>query len=151
MQSFGGGGSIKLSCIVWMTLVGLYQYRKTHSCRVSRPLPSARPRALGKDEVCRVPGRGHSAKTWHTACPHFAKCWPLAKWGTRQRLIFAECRRARTRQRPPTCPARAPAVRRPLGWLTAFSLCRVPPPGTRQSSLFAECLPLPSALAWLSA
>ena len=128
LQSFGGGGSIKLSCIVWMTLVGLYHYRKTHSCRVSRPLPSDRPRALGKDEVCRVPRRGHSAKTWHTACPHFAECWPSAKKGTRQR--------------PRMCPARAPAVRVADGvksllsastWHSAnLEVCRVPGGGTRQ-------------------
>ena len=114
-------------------------YRKTNNCRVSRPLPSARPRALGKHDLCRVPAKGHSANTWHTACPNFAESWPSTKYGTWQSLLFAECHRARTRQRPRTCPARAPAVRRPLGWLTALSLCRVSTRGTRQRSIFAEC------------
>ena len=89
------------------------------------------------NHVCRVLEPGHSAN----------EALPSASWGTRQRLIFAECHRARTRQRPRTCPARAPAVLRPLGWLTALSLCRVsttsskfsvnlcrvPTAGTRQS------------------
>jgi len=90
-----------------------HHYRKTNNCRVSRPLPSARPRALGKHDLCRVPAKGHSANTWHMACPNFAESWPSAKYGTRQTLLFAECHRARTRQRPRTCPARAPAVCRP--------------------------------------
>ena len=113
--------------------------RKTNNYRVSRPLPSDRPWELGKHDLCRVPAKGHSANTWHTACPNFAESWPSAKYGTRQPLLFAECHRARTRQRPRTCPARAPAVRRPLGWLTTLSLCRVSTRGTRQRSIFAEC------------
>ena len=138
---------------------GCFHYRKTHSCQVSRTLPSVRPRALCKDMVCRVPGHGHSAKIWHTACPGVAECRPSAKQGTRQSVSFTECWPGGTRQSPRTCPARAPAVRRPSVGLMALSLYRVPPPGTRQSSLFAECLQLalgkgetlPSALAWLSA
>ena len=115
-------------------------YRKTLSCRVSRPLPSARPRALGKDVVCRVPGHGHSAKIWHTACPGFTECQPSAKQGTRQSVSFAECWPGGTRQSPSTCPACALAVHRPLAWLTALTLCRVPLPSTRQSPNFTECL-----------
>ena len=134
-------------------------YRKTDSCRVSRSLPSARPRALGKDVVFRVPGRGHSAEIWHTACPGVAECRPSVNQGTRQRVSFAECWPGGTRQSPSTCPARAPAVRRPSGGLTASTVCRVPPAGTRQRWNIAECLQLalgkvemlPSALAWLSA
>ena len=134
-------------------------YRKTLSCRVSQPLPSARPRALGKDVVCRVPGHGHSAKIWHTACPGFTECRPSAKQGTRQSVSFAECWPFSTRQSPRTCPARAPAVRHLSGGLMALSLCRVPPSGTRQRRHVAECLQqalgkeetLPSALTWLSA
>ena len=101
-------------------------YRKTQICRVSWPLPSTRTRTLGKDVLCRVPGHEHSANICHTACPSFAECRLSATNGTRQ------IRR--------TCPARAPAVRRPLGGLMASSLCRVPPPGTRQRGYFAECL-----------
>ena len=152
-----------LICIdYWHEFILIYlyvHYWKMSICRGSRPLPSVRPRALGKDVVCRVPGLGYSAKKWHTACPGFAECRPSANNGTRQRVTFAECWPGGTRRSPSTCPARAPAVRRPSVGLTALSLYRVPPPGTRQSSLFAECLllglgkgeTLPSALAWLSA
>ena len=109
--------------------------------------------------LCRVSDHGHSVKKWNTACPGFAECRASANNGTRQRVTFAECWSGGTRQSPRTCPARAPAVRRPSVGLMALSLYRVPPPGTRQSSLFAACLELalgkgetlPSALAWLSA
>ena len=107
-------------------------YRKTQICRVSRPLPSARTRALGKDVVCRVPGHEHSTNICHTACPSFAECRPSANNSTWQRVTFAECCPGGTRQSRRTCPARAPAVRRPLVGLMASSVCRVPPPGTRQ-------------------
>ena len=100
-------------------------YRKTQICRVSRPLPRAKTRALGKDMVCRVPGNEHSANIYHTAYPSVAECRPSAKSGTRQHVPFAECWPGGTRQRLRTCPARAPAVRRPLGGLR----CQV----------FAEC------------
>ena len=106
---------------------------------MSRPLPSARLRALGIDVVCRVPGHGHSAKIWHTACPGFTECRPSAKQGTRQSVSFAECWPGGTRQSPRTCPARAPAVRRPSGRQMALSLCRVPPTGTPLRRNFAEC------------
>ena len=125
-------------------------YRKNEYLPSVEASPSVRPRALGKDVVCRVPGLGHSAKKRHTAGPEFAECRPSANNSTRQRVTFAECWPGGTRQSLRACP-HAPAVRRPSVELTALSLCRVPPPGTRQSSLFAECLPLPSALAWLSA
>ena len=107
---------------------------------MSWPLPSTRTRTLGKDVLCRVPGHEHSANICHTACPSFAECLPLATNGTRQTVTFAECWPGGTRQIRRTCPARAPAVRRPLGGLMASSLCRVPPPGTRQRGYFAECL-----------
>ena len=107
-------------------------YRKTQICRVSWPLPSTRTRTLGKDVLCRVPGHEHSANICHTACPSFAECRLSATNGTRQTVTFAECWPGGTRQIRRTCPARAPAVRRPLGGLMASSLCRVPPPGTRQ-------------------
>jgi len=113
---------------------------KTQICRVSRPLPRAKTRALGKDMVCRVPGNEHSANICHTAYPSVAECRPSAKSGTRQHVPFAECWPGGTRQRLRTCPARAPAVRCPLVGLMASSLCRVPPPGTRQRGYFAECL-----------
>ena len=92
---------------------------------MSRPLPRAKTRALGKDMVCRVPGNEHSANICHTACPSVAECWPSAKSGTRQHVPFAECWPGGTRQRLRTCPARAPAVRRPLRWLTTVRFCRV--------------------------
>ena len=64
-------------------------------------LPSARPRALGTNlahgmpGLCRVPAVG---KEGNSAKCLLSKCWPFG-----------------TRQSPRTCPARAPAVRRPLG------------------------------------
>ena len=72
---------------------------------------------------CRVPDHEHSAKMWHTACQNVTECRPSAKKATRH--VFAECQRASTRQRRLTCPARASAVRRPSGWLTAVSFGRV--------------------------
>ena len=42
-------------------------YRKTQNYRVSQGLPSAKPRALGKEALCRVPEPHHSANIWHTA------------------------------------------------------------------------------------
>ena len=79
---------------------------------------------------CRVPDHEHLAKIhfaecqmWHTACQNVTECRPSAKKATRH--VFAECQRASTRQRRLTCPARASAVRRPSGWLTAVSFCRV--------------------------
>ena len=115
-------------------------YRKTHICRV--PPASARTRALGKAPLCRVPKAQHSANTRHSARPTFAKYRPSAKKGHSASFIFAECRWARTRQRPRMCPARAPAVRRPSVGLTALSIFRVPPPGTRQRGNVAECVGL---------
>ena len=108
-------------------------YRKTLICRVSRPLPSARLRALGKDVVCRVPGHGHSAKNWHTACPGFTECRPSAKQGTLQSVSIAEC-----------CPVRGADGVKSLSSATFWhsakeTCCRVPPAGTRQRRNFAEC------------
>jgi len=119
---------------IWL----IKHYRKTHNCRVSQASPSAKLRALGKEPLCRVPKAQHSTNLWHTACPNVAECWPLAKAAHSAKNV-AECQWARTRQRPCTGPARVPTVCRPLVWLTAFSLCRVPPAGTRQRSKFAEC------------
>ena len=73
-------------------------YRKTQICRVSRPLPSARTRKLGKDVVCRVPHHEHSANICHTACPSFTECRSSAKNDTRQTVPFAECWPGGTRQ-----------------------------------------------------
>ena len=83
---------------------------------MSTGLPSARPRALGKDELCRVPDLGHSANMWHTACPHFAECWPSAKNGTRHtHTLLSVRRRALGKDRS----------RAQHAWLTAVSFCRV--------------------------
>jgi len=118
---------------------GPIHYRKTQICRVSRTLPRAKTRAIGKDMVCRVPGNEHSANICHTAYPSVVECRPSAKSGTRQHVPFAKCWPGGTRQRLRTCPACALGVRHPLGGLTASSVCRVPGGGTRQRSNFAEC------------
>ena len=95
-----------------------------HKYRVPTGLPSARPRALGKDDLCRVPDLGHSANMWHTACPHFAECWPSATNGTRHTEPLSSAgRRALGKDR--SRAQHAPAVRRPSGCLTAVILCRV--------------------------
>ena len=57
-------------------------YRKPEHCRVPRSLPSTIFRALGKQPICQVPSRKHSAKK-----------------GTRQTRLFAECLEVGTRQR----------------------------------------------------
>ena len=98
---------------------------------MSTGLSSARPRALGKDDLCRVPDLGHSANLRHTACPHFAECWPSAKNGTRHTESLSSAgRRALGKDR-----SRAQHARRPSGCLTAVILCRV-----LQSVNFTECL-----------
>ena len=109
----------------WSIISMVSHYRKTQICQVSRPLPSARTRALGKDVVCRVPSHEHSANICHTACSSFAECRPSAKNDTRQTVPFAECWPSGTRQSRRTCPARTPAVRRPLGgwWRQVFAEC----------------------------
>jgi len=60
----------------------LVHYRKPEHCRVPRGLPSTIFRALGKQSICQVPSRKHSAKK-----------------GTRQTRLFAECLEVGTRQR----------------------------------------------------
>ena len=115
-------------------------------------MPSARPRALDKDVVCRVPGRGHSAKIWHTACPGVAECKPSANQGTRQRGSFAECwsaalgkARACAQHARPPCAARQGVdgvnfLPSASSWhLAKVKYCRVSPAGTRQSRNVAEC------------
>ena len=42
-------------------------YRRRLLCRVSQTLSSAFYQALGKEAVCRVPERKHSANNWHSA------------------------------------------------------------------------------------
>ena len=49
-------------------------YRKPDVCRVLKALPSARYRALGKDTICRVLTKSHSAKIQHSAKIDFAEC-----------------------------------------------------------------------------
>ena len=134
------------SHVSFIYLVMNMHYRKTQICRVSWPLPSTRTRTLGKDVLCRVPGHEHSANICHTACPSFVECWLSATNGTQQTVTFAECWLGGTRQIRRTCPARAPAVRRPLGgadgvkslpsattWHSAKGIvCRVPSLDTRQ-------------------
>ena len=49
-------------------------YQRRLICRVSQILPSAFYQALGKEAVCRVPERKHSANNWHSAKRWFAEC-----------------------------------------------------------------------------
>ena len=120
-------------------------YRKTQICRVSRPLPSARTRALGKNLAHGMPGLYRVPAV--SKAGHSAKCL-LCR-------VLARQHSAKPAHVPSTRARRAPPVR----GLTALSLCQVPPSGTRQRRHVAECLQqalgkeetLPSALAWLSA
>ena len=82
-------------------------YRRRLLCRVSQTLPSAFYRALGKEAVCRVSERKHSANNKHSP-----KRWSVghsANQNTRQRAVAVNGRQ------PP------------------FTLCRVSSPDTRQS------------------
>jgi len=93
---------------------------QTTGTRQRRALPSARPRALGKYVAHSMPTLYRMlavGKERHSAYPH-----------------FAECQKASTRQRQVTCPARVPAVRRPLSFAECWK------DGTRQSVNFAEYL-----------
>ena len=115
-------------------------YRKTHKYRVSTSLPSARPRALGKDELCRVPDLGHPTNMWHTACPHFAECWPSAKNGTRHtHTLLSVRRRALGKDRSRAQHACLPCAGRQGAW-RPLSFAECWKDGTRQSVNFAECL-----------
>ena len=125
---------------IWL----IKHYRKTHNCRVSQALPSARPRALGNDALCRVPDNGHSANMWHTACQNITECWLSAKKGTRHssplpsaigRALGKDGSRAQ-HARPP-CAGRQGAWR-PLSFAECWhsakrKLRRVSVFGTRQS------------------
>ena len=91
-QEREGGPATKLKLVgVAVPPCTAHHYRKTQICRVSRPLPRAKTRALGKDMVCRVPGNEHSANICHTAYTSVAHRRPSAKSGTRQHVTFAEC------------------------------------------------------------
>ena len=97
---------------------------QTTGTRQRRALPSARPRALGK----------HVAHGMPTLCRVLA----VGKERHSAYRAFVECRKASTRQRQVTCPARAPAVRVPDGRYPLPSaakrkLHRVSVFGTRQS------------------
>ena len=103
-------------------------------------MPSARPRALGNDDFCRVPDLRHSANMWHTACPHFAECWPSAKNGTRHTETLSSAgRRALGKDRSRAQHARPPCTGRQGAWrpLSFAECCKG---GTRQSVNFAKCL-----------
>ena len=84
---------------------------QTTGTRQRRSLPSARPRALGK----------HVAH----GMPTLYRVLAVGKERHSAYRAFVECRKASTRQRQVTCPARAPVVSRPSGCLTAVILCRV--------------------------
>ena len=91
---------------------------QTTGTRQNRSLPSARPRALGK----------HVAHDMPTLCRVLA----VGKERHSAYRDFVECRKASTRQRQVTCPARAPAMLQ--RWHSAKrKLRRVSMAGTRQS------------------
>ena len=106
-----------------------YRSRRTHDrrrllCQVSQTLPSAFYRALGKEAVCRVLERKHSANK-QVVCqvPN-----------TRQRITLDKdqvCRVSNnnTRQRATAVNSQQPSL----------ILCRVSAPNTRQRGSFAEC------------
>ena len=99
-------------------------YRKPALCRVPEALPSVFYRALGKDGLCRVPNKIHSAKKntrqnaslpsafflalWHSANMYFAECYFSTHGKIRlcrvpffwhsAKMYFAECYFSGTRQ-----------------------------------------------------
>ena len=100
----------------------MYHYRRRLLYRVSQTLPSIFYQALGKDVVCRMSERKHSANKWHSAKMWF-KCRTLGK--------DQVCRVSNnnTRQRAAAVNGRQPPL----------ILYRVPSPDTRQRGSFAEC------------
>ena len=102
------------------------EYQNTDT-RQRCALPSARTRALGKHlphgmpELCRVLAVGNE---WHSANCHLCR-------------VLAWRHSANPAHVPSTRARRATPVG---GGLMASSLCRVPPPGTRQRGYFAESL-----------
>jgi len=99
-------------------------YRKPDLCRVLAALQSAQNRALGKDDVCQVLAKKHSANTastWQTPRILCFHCLPSADMAKKRYLaypIFAECPRACTRQRRRMCQPCAPTVHRSSSGLT---------------------------------
>ena len=127
-------------------------YRRWLLCRVSQTLPSAFYRALGKEAVCWVPERKHSANNWHSRQRGgLPSAEHSANNNTRQRGGLPSAKHSanqNTRQRDASVNGRQPPL----------ILCRVSSPDTRQRGSFAECLlltlgkeaPLPSVIVWHS-
>ena len=98
-----------------MTTTVFFHYGKPVICRVPESLPSVFYRALGKDRVCRVSNKIHSANKntrqntalpsdfffWHSAKMYFAECYFSAYGKMRlcrvpffwhsTKMYFAEC------------------------------------------------------------
>jgi len=118
-------------------------------------LPSAKPRALGKQTLCRVPSPRHSAKILHTVHSIFAEFQHSAKVQHSAYNTFAEFRGAGTRQHLRTWPPRAPAVKPADGrYCLPSAGCQAlgksessPSDFLRHSAKFV----LPSAFRWHSA
>jgi hypothetical protein len=108
----------------------MIHYRKTHNCRVSQALPSARPRALGKSlahgmpKRCRVLALG---KERHSAKIHFCR-------------VSLGPHSAKAAHVPSTPAGRAPSVRVADGIYplprSNFAECLLP---TLGKVSFAEC------------
>ena len=88
-------------------------------------LPSARPRALGKKLAHGMPGLYRVPAIGKAG--HSAKCLLCRVLSQRHSAKPAHVHSTRARRAPP------------VRGLTALSLCRVPPSGTRQRRHVAEC------------
>ena len=64
---------------LYIYMANCIHYRRRLFFRVSQTLSSAFYRTLGKEAVCRVPERKHSANNWHSAKRWFVECWALGK------------------------------------------------------------------------
>ena len=106
-----------------MSVFNIKHYWRRLLCRVSQTLPSAFYRALGKEVVCRVSERKHSANKWHSTKRWFAECRTLGK------DQICRVTNNNTRQRAAAVNGRQPPL----------ILCRVSSPDTRQRGSFAEC------------
>ena len=114
-------------------------YRKTLICLVSRPLPSTRPRALGKKLAHGMPGLYRVPAVGKAG--HSAKCLLCRVLSQRHSTKPAHVPSTRARHAPPV--RRADGVKSLSSatfWHSAKeTCCRVTPAVTRQRRNFAEC------------
>ena len=118
-------------------------YRKTLIRCVPESLPCAVYRAHGKERICRMTARKHTANNKHTATMLFAVCQALAHG----KCGVSPCANPQAHDEHGSRASHADStVRR----LTAVIICRVPESGTRRTQIFAVCHMAGTRRTWFS-